>query len=134
MIGKLFWQQKKTGGRFFRVCGTGNRFMSMQAFFIPTAPGWIWTLSALNMGYSMNSALLTPRDIAAHLKASLSLAQKMIRAAEYAAEIQAGTRLREDVPPGLAGYLDSGFPSPKVIGRAVKRVLADEFERWINRS
>lgn len=77
--------------------------------------------------------LLTPRAIAARLSVSVSLVQKLIRAAEYSAEIQAGNRLREDVPPGLVGYLDSGFPAPKVIGRAVKRVRADDFERWIGR-
>lgn len=75
--------------------------------------------------------LLTPAAIAERLIVSVSMVQKLIRAAEYAAEIKAGTRIRDDVPPGLVRYLDSGFPAPKVIGRAVKRIRGDEFEQWV---
>ena len=77
--------------------------------------------------------LLTPRAIAEQLSVSVSMIQKLIRASEYAAEIQAGKRRREDVPVSLHRYLDCGFPVPKVVGKSVRRVRADEFERWLTK-
>lgn len=76
--------------------------------------------------------LLTPRAIADQLSVSVSMIQKLIRAAEYAAEIRAGLRLREDVPASLQGYLDCNFPIPKRIGKSVKRVRGEELEKWLS--
>jgi hypothetical protein len=75
--------------------------------------------------------LLTLPAVAAQLSVSLSLVQKLARAAEYAAEIQTGKRHREDVPPGLVLYLDSGFPIPKRIGKSVRRIKTEELEKWL---
>jgi hypothetical protein len=47
------------------------------------------------------------------------------------AEIQAGRRAAEDVPEGLRRYLDSGFPAPKRIGRAVRRIRTRDLEAWL---
>lgn len=77
--------------------------------------------------------LLTPRDIAEQLSVSISMIQKLIRAAEYAAEIKAGRRLREDVPLSLQGYLDCNFPIPKRIGKSVRRVRGEDLERWLKK-
>lgn len=77
--------------------------------------------------------LYTPRAIAAQLSVSVSMIQKLIRAAEYAAEIRAGQRLREDVPVSLQGYLDCNFPIPKRIGKSVKRVRGEDLERWLKK-
>lgn len=77
--------------------------------------------------------LYTPRDIAKQLSVSVSMIQKLIRAAEYAAEIKAGRRLREDVPLSLQNYLDCNFPIPKRIGKSVKRVRGEDLERWLKR-
>jgi hypothetical protein len=35
------------------------------------------------------------------------------------------------VPPSLVRYLDCGFPVPRRIGRTVRRVRGEEFERWL---
>jgi len=75
--------------------------------------------------------LLTLPAVASQLSVSLSLVQKLARAAEYAAEIQAGKRQRDDVPPGLVLYLDSGFPIPKRIGKSVRRIKTEELEKWL---
>lgn len=77
--------------------------------------------------------LLTPRAIAEQLSVSVSMIHKLIRAAEYAAEIRAGKRAREDVPVSLQGYLDCNFPVPKRIGRSVRRVRKEELEKWLAR-
>ncbi len=76
-------------------------------------------------------SLLTFDDVAAQLSVSRSLIYKLSRAAEYAAEIKAGIRAYEDVPPALTRYLDSGFPTPKRIGRTIRRIRADELKRWL---
>jgi hypothetical protein len=55
----------------------------------------------------------------------------MARAAEYAAEVKAGQRRRDQVPVYLLDYLDCGFPAPKRIGRSVRRIRSEEFERWL---
>ena len=75
--------------------------------------------------------LLSLPAIAARLGVSLSLVRKLARAAELAAEVRAGKRRLEDVPPALARYLDIGFPVPKRIGRTVRRVREEELERWL---
>lgn len=77
--------------------------------------------------------LLTPRAIAAQLEVSVSMIQKLIRASEYAAEIRAGKRRREDVPVSLQGYLDCNFPIPKRIGKSVKRVRGEDLDRWLKK-
>lgn len=78
-------------------------------------------------------ALLTFSTVAERLGVSLSLVQRLARAAEYAAEIRQGRRRPEDVPASLARYLDSGFPAPKRIGRSVRRIRAPELEQWLGR-
>jgi hypothetical protein len=75
--------------------------------------------------------LLTLGDVADRLQVSLSLVRKLARAAEVAAEVRAGKRRMDDVPPSLVRYLDCGFPVPRRIGRAVRRVRGEEFERWL---
>jgi hypothetical protein len=80
------------------------------------------------------SDLLTLDDIADRLQVSLSLVRKLARAAEIAAEVRAGRRCLDDVPPSLARYLDCGFPVPRRIGRTVRRVREDEFSRWAHGS
>lgn len=79
----------------------------------------------------MSDALLTPRAIAERLSVSVSMVQKLIRAAEYAAEIRSGQRAREDVPVSLQGYLDCGFPVPKRIGKSVRRIRGEDLEMWL---
>jgi hypothetical protein len=69
--------------------------------------------------------------IAEHLGISLSLVRKLARAAELAAEVRAGKRQLDDVPPAMIRYLNSGFPVPKRIGATIRRVRADELERWL---
>jgi predicted DNA-binding transcriptional regulator AlpA len=76
--------------------------------------------------------LLTLDAVAERLSVSASLVYKLARAAEYAAEVQAGKRRPDDVPPGLVRYLDAGFPVPKRIGKTVRRVRVEELERWLN--
>jgi hypothetical protein len=75
--------------------------------------------------------LLTLNDVADRLKVSLALVRKLARAAELAAEVRAGQRRMDDVPPSLARYLDCGFPVPRRIGRTVRRVRGEEFEKWV---
>ena len=75
--------------------------------------------------------LLTLGDVADRLQVSLSLVRKLARAAEVAAEVRAGKRRLDDVPPSLVRYLDCGFPVPRRIGRTVRRVRGEEFERWV---
>ena len=53
--------------------------------------------------------LLTLDDVAARLQVSISLVRKLARAAEVSAEVRAGRRRIEDVPPSLVRYLDCGF-------------------------
>ena len=76
-------------------------------------------------------SLLALPAVAARLSVSVSLVQKLARAAEYAAELDNGTRLLSDVPPGLVVYLDSGFPIPKRIGRSIRRINNEELEKWL---
>ena len=75
--------------------------------------------------------LLTLGDVADRLKVSLALVRKLARAAEVSAEVRAGRRRIDDVPPSLVRYLDCGFPVPRRIGRTVRRVRGEEFERWL---
>jgi predicted DNA-binding transcriptional regulator AlpA len=77
------------------------------------------------------STLLTLPAVAERLSISLSLVRKLARAAELAAEVRAGKRRLDDVPPALVRYLDSGFPAPKRIGSTIRRVRAEELERWL---
>lgn len=76
--------------------------------------------------------LLPLPTVAERLNVSLSLVRKLARAAELAAEVRAGKRRLDDVPPALLRYLDSGFPVPKRIGASIRRVRADELERWLS--
>lgn len=76
---------------------------------------------------------ITPDRIAEQLQVSVSLIQKLIRAAEYAVEVKAGKRQRDDVPASLQRYLDCGFPIPKRIGKSVRRVRGEDFEKWLSR-
>lgn len=75
--------------------------------------------------------LLTFHEVATQLGVSLSLVQKLARAAEYQAEIRQGQRKAMDVPPGLVAYLHSGFPAPKRIGRTIRRVRNEDLQQWI---
>jgi hypothetical protein len=75
--------------------------------------------------------LLPLPAVAAHLGVSLRLVQKLTRAAEMQAEVQAGQRRPDDVPPDLTGYLDSGFPAPVRIGKSIRRIRAEELEQWL---
>lgn len=77
------------------------------------------------------TTLLTLPAVADRLSISLSLVRKLARAAELAAEVRAGKRRLDDVPPGLVRYLDSGFPTPKRIGSTIRRVRAEELEQWL---
>ena len=79
----------------------------------------------------MPTALLTFRQAADYMAVSESLVLKLARAAEYAAELRTGKRRRDDVPPGYVRYLDAGFPAPKLIGRAIRRIRAAELEKWL---
>lgn len=76
------------------------------------------------------SALLTLKAAAERLSLSISLVQKLARAAEYAVEVRAGTRAVEDVPVDLVRYLDTGFPVPKRLTQRVIRLRAEEVDRW----
>ena len=76
-------------------------------------------------------SLLSLAAVAERLGVSLSLVQRLARAAEVRAEIQAGRRAREDVPEGLRRYLDSQFPRPIRIGRAVRRIRTRDLEAWL---
>lgn len=76
--------------------------------------------------------LLPLQAVAKQLSISLSLVQRLARAAEMAAEVRSGRRKRDDVPPSIAPYLDSGFPVPRRIGRSVRRVRADELAEWLS--
>lgn len=69
--------------------------------------------------------------VADRLGISLSLVQKLARAAEYAAALRAGKLSRDDVPVSLERYLNCGFPAPLRIGRSVRRIREDELERWL---
>jgi hypothetical protein len=75
--------------------------------------------------------LLPLPAVAAHLGVSLRMVQKLAKSAEYAAEVQAGKRRADDVPPDLVGYIDSGFPAPVRIGRSVRRIKAEDLEQWL---
>ena len=75
--------------------------------------------------------MLTLGDVADRLQVSLSLVRKLARAAELAAEVRAGQRRMDDVPPSLVRYLDCGFPIPRRIGKTVRRVRGEQFEKWI---
>lgn len=75
--------------------------------------------------------LLPLSAVAERLAVSLSLVQKLSRAAEYAAEVRTGKRRIDDVPLGLVRYLDTGFPLPCRIGKTVRRIKADELEDWL---
>lgn len=76
---------------------------------------------------------ITPDRIAEQLQVSVSLIQKLIRAAEYAVEVKEGKRQRDDVPVSLQRYLDCGFPIPKRIGKSVRRIRGEDFEKWLSR-
>lgn len=78
--------------------------------------------------------LLTLPAVAEQLAVSVSLVQKMTRAAQYADEVRSGTRARDDVPPGLVPYLDSGFPIPVMIGKTIRRIRADQLNEWLSAS
>jgi predicted DNA-binding transcriptional regulator AlpA len=75
--------------------------------------------------------LLPLSAVAAHLGVSLRLVQKMTRAAEMQAEVQAGKRRIDDVPPDLVGYINSGFPAPVRIGKSIRRIRQEELEQWL---
>jgi hypothetical protein len=55
----------------------------------------------------------------------------MTRAAEMQAEVRAGTRRHDDIPPDLVGYLASNFPRPVRIGKSIRRIRAEELEQWL---
>ena len=76
-------------------------------------------------------ALLTFAAVAERLGVSLSLVQRLARAAEIRAEIQTGRRARDDVPEGLRRYLDCQFPRPVRIGKAVRRIRTRDLEEWL---
>ena len=69
-------------------------------------------------------------DIAKLLGCSRSLVAYLALAADYAAEVKAGMRKVEDVPPRLRRHLDSGFPRAKKIGQRLRRVPVEQFEAW----
>ena len=69
-------------------------------------------------------------DIARLLGCSRSLVADLALAADYAAEVKAGTRKVEDVPPRLRRHLNSGFPRAKRIGQRLRRVPVEQFEAW----
>jgi len=75
--------------------------------------------------------LLPLPAVAAHLGVSLRLIQKLARAAEMQAEVRAGTRRHDDIPPDLVGYLASNFPRPVRIGKSIRRIRAEELEQWL---
>lgn len=75
--------------------------------------------------------LLPLPAVAERLSVSLSLVQKLARAAEYAAEVRAGRRRLEEVPPSLVRYLDSGFPMPRRIGKSIRRIRQEDLEAWL---
>jgi hypothetical protein len=75
--------------------------------------------------------LLPLPAVAAHLGVSLRLVQKLTRAAEMQAEVQAGTRKPDDIPPDLGRYLSANFPRPVRIGRSVRRIRQEELEQWL---
>jgi predicted DNA-binding transcriptional regulator AlpA len=76
-------------------------------------------------------SLLSLAAVAERLGVSLSLVQRLARAAEIQAEIQTGRRARNDVPEGLRRYLDCRFPRPVRIGRAVRRIRTRDLEAWL---
>jgi predicted DNA-binding transcriptional regulator AlpA len=79
----------------------------------------------------MDATLLSLPAVAERLGVSLSLVQRLARAAEVRAEIQAGHRARDDVPEGLRRYLDCQFPRPIRIGRSVRRIRTSDLEAWL---
>ena len=78
--------------------------------------------------------LLPLSVVAKRLCVSVSLVERLARAAEYAAEIKARKRSPQDVPPYLVGYLNCGFPVPKRIGRSVRRIREEDLEKWLSYS
>ena len=77
------------------------------------------------------TVLLTLPAVAAQLAVSLSLVRKLARAAELAAEVRAGQRRLDDVPPALVRYLDSGFPVPRRIGKTIQRIREEDLKQWL---
>jgi len=75
--------------------------------------------------------LLSLPAVAERLGVSLSLVQRLARAAEVRAEIQAGRRAKDDVPESLRRYLDCQFPRPIRIGRSVRRIRSGDLELWL---
>jgi len=75
--------------------------------------------------------LLPLPAVAAHLGVSLRMVQKLVRAAEMQAEVQAGKRRIDDVPPDLVGYLSANFPRPVRIGKSIRRIRQEELEQWL---
>lgn len=75
--------------------------------------------------------MLSLPAVAETLGVSLSMVRKLARAAELAAEVRAGKRRLEDVPPSLARYLDSGFPAPFRIGATIRRIREEDLRQWL---
>lgn len=67
------------------------------------------------------------------LGCSRALVNDLALAAERAAEIKAGKRKVEDVPPRLRPYLNLGFPMPRQIGIKLKRINAAELQAYVER-
>lgn len=70
--------------------------------------------------------LLTLPAVAERLHVSVRLVQKMIRASELS------DRPLEDMPPDLVKYVSAHFPKPVKIGKTVRRIRAEDLERWIS--
>lgn len=81
----------------------------------------------------MKAALLDYQGAADFLGCSRSLVNDLALAAERAAEIKAGARKIEDVPPRLRPYLDSGFPVPKRVGRRLMRIDPAALQAYVER-
>lgn len=77
----------------------------------------------------MSQATLSPAEVAERLGISAPLARRYFAAARANAEIAAGKRRRDEVPPYLTQYLDLGFPRPLRL-RAVQRVRLADYEQW----
>ncbi len=83
----------------------------------------------------MSAALrmMTLRQVAEALAVSYSTVCDWALASEYAAEIKAGKREIEDVPPRLVPHLKRGFPRPKKLGKRLRRIDESAVKAWLTR-
>jgi hypothetical protein len=77
--------------------------------------------------------LLSYQTAADLLGCSRALISDLALAALAAAEINAGKRRLDDVPPRLRPYLNLGFPIPQRVGRRLMRLDPAELQAYVKR-